>query len=400
METAHAVAEHVSEEGPQTGEVNLQPSPFTSSAFDLLPKPIPVEDIFWDVWSLKATRVLHRGLILSSSLLFLLYNIYPAFLLVTLTLIFRYVLLTAGFKAVFGIPIQSKTVLLWALFFWPQKSWEHIGTRLLLKKGHTVLTRFWWHCYLLLSDTADFRQNYMEAWRQRREQSIRISVSDELLTIPIPQVANDEVVLRRLRMFYRMVIVGQGIPGLLLPKKLERIDCIKISEDTLTLGCRTETLQLGQYKGRLTSRFRSPELGKDSKTIAEKIQSLPREIGLEFRQTYSIGIISLVLAAPPLGSAIFAVAWISIFVHKEGVELQVLVATAFTVGSYIVTTGALIIAFIAFLDQKKTQNKEMIDRFSRVDSLDQNRAQNDIIHDEPSTGTPNLESSTALGESA
>lgn len=79
----------------------------------------------------------------------------------------------------------------------------------------------------------------------------------------------------------------------------------------------------------------------------------------------------------------------------------------------------MIIAFIAFLDQKKTQNKEMIDRFSRVDSLDQNRAQNDIIHDEvspnsaasasqvnpvvqnqPSTGTPNLESSTALGESA
>lgn len=105
---------------------------------------------------------------------------------------------------------------------------EHIGTRLLLKKGHTVLTRFWWHCYLLLSDTADFRQNYMEAWRQRREQSIRISVSDELLTIPIPQVANDEVVLRRLRMFCRMVIVGQGIPGLLLPKKLERIDCIKV----------------------------------------------------------------------------------------------------------------------------------------------------------------------------
>lgn len=105
---------------------------------------------------------------------------------------------------------------------------EHIGARILLRKEQTILTQLWWYYYLLISDTADFRQNYMEAWRQRQEQSIRISVSDELLTVPIPQVSNDEVVLRRLRMFYRMVIVGQGIPGLFLPKKLERIDCIEV----------------------------------------------------------------------------------------------------------------------------------------------------------------------------
>lgn len=74
----------------------------------------------------------------------------------------------------------------------------------------------------------DFRQNYMEAWRQRQEQSIRISVSDEFLMIPIPQALNDETLLRRLRMFYRMIRVGQGIPGLLLPKKLERIDCVEV----------------------------------------------------------------------------------------------------------------------------------------------------------------------------
>lgn len=65
----------------------------------------------------------------------------------------------------------------------------------------------------------------------------------------------------------------------------------------------------------------------------------------------------------------------------------------------------MVIAFVAFLDQKKSQNEEMIDRFSQGDALNQNRAQNDmIIHDEvslnsaasanqPATGTPNLGSS-------
>lgn len=75
---------------------------------------------------------------------------------------------------------------------------------------------------------ADFKQNYMEAWRQRHERSIRISVRDEFLMIPIPHDVNDEALLRRLRMFYRMIKVEQGIPGLLLPRKLERIDCVKV----------------------------------------------------------------------------------------------------------------------------------------------------------------------------
>ena len=106
-----------------------------------------------------------------------------------------------------------------------------------------------------------------------------------------------------------------------------------------------ETLQLGRYKGRLVSLFRNPELGKDSSTIANKIQSLPQETALEFKQTYNLDVISLVLAAPPIGSAIFAVAWISIFVHKQGVDLQNLLASAFTVASYIVTTGMFVLRY-------------------------------------------------------
>ena len=99
---------------------------------------------------------------------------------------------------------------------------------LLRSNSHATFVWIWWCIYLLISDTADFRQNYMVAWHQRQERSIRISVSDEFLVIPIPQDVNDEAFLRRLRMFYRMIKVGQGLPGLLLPKKLERIDCVKV----------------------------------------------------------------------------------------------------------------------------------------------------------------------------
>lgn len=64
----------------------------------------------------------------------------------------------------------------------------------------------------------------------------------------------------------------------------------------------------------------------------------------------------------------------------------------------------MIIAFVAFLDQKSTQNEEMIDRFSQVDSLDQTKARNDIksaegsqesansIQNQPTTCTHNTDS--------
>lgn len=378
VETAQI--EHVSDEGPQTGEVNLQLSQFTSSAFGVLPMPLPVEDVFFNVWLLSATRVVVRSIVICVSLSWVL-TIWQTYVLMTLVLVVRYGLVKAGYKTVFGIPVQPIKHLLLALLSWVQKCWEHIAARFLLDNERRALFPWiWWFICLLISDMNDFRQNYMEAWRQRQEQSIRISVSDEFLMIPIPQALNDETLLRRLRMFYRMIRVGQGIPGLLLPKKLERIDCVEISIDTIILGRRIETLQLERHNGRLISLFRSPELGRYSSTIVDKIRGLPQETGLEFKQTYNLRVISMVMAAPTLGSVIFAVAWISTFVHKAGVELQSLVATAFTVASYIVTTGALIIAFVAFLDQKKAQNEDMIDRFSRVDALDQNRASNNTTH--------------------
>ena len=51
-----------------------------------------------------------------------------------------------------------------------------------------------------------------------------------------------------------------------------------------------------------------------------------------------------VIMTPLLALIVFAIVWIRVHVHKEGVELQALVTTAFTVAIYIVTSGKLFIS--------------------------------------------------------
>ena len=55
----------------------------------------------------------------------------------------------------------------------------------------------------------------------------------------------------------------------------------------------------------------------------------------------------MVMIASSLGSAVFAIACILIFVHRKDVDVQALVATAFTVVSYITSAG--IMNFLRFV---------------------------------------------------
>ena len=111
--------------------------------------------------------------------------------------------------------------------------------------------------------------------------------------------------------------------------------------DTYVLGCRIESLQLGRYKGRLIESFKNPGHVEEKHAIADKIHHLSNDTALEFKQTYNLTILATVLAIPPLASIIFVIVWIRVFFHEfQGADKQVLVSTAFTVASYIVTAGA------------------------------------------------------------
>lgn len=55
---------------------------------------------------------------------------------------------------------------------------EHFSASILLgRKRHTTFPWIWWSIYILISDMSDFKQNYIEAWRQHQEQSIIISLA-------------------------------------------------------------------------------------------------------------------------------------------------------------------------------------------------------------------------------
>ncbi|ERF70561.1 hypothetical protein EPUS_09488 [Endocarpon pusillum Z07020] len=343
-----------------------RPSLFTSSAFSRLQTPIPVEDIFFDAWILSVQRIFMRSFVIFSYSIWL-YNIHYTVLILICIFAIRYGLLRLGIRTIYGIPIPKKHRLLLALIKWYPKFWEHIASRACLTSGRrSFLTWFWWYIYLLIADGADFKQNYLEAWRQRDERLLHIYIQDNHLHIPIPPTHNDKIVLERIRLFYGMVQVERGLLELLFPKQLERIDCVEMTKDTFILMREVETLQLGRYQGRLVNLFEHPEFGERTSAIADKIHALSRDtIALNFVRKYNIGSISMILAFPPLGSIIFATVWIRVFIYRAGTDIQVMVATAFTVASYIVTAGALIIALVGFLDAKRTQNEEMIDKLSR-----------------------------------
>ena len=161
-----------------------------------------------------------------------------------------------------------------------------------------------------------------------------------------------------------------------------------MSKDSLVLGSRLGTLQLGRYKGRLVNIFENPEVGAHTVAVAETVRAISENSALEFQQTYDIGALSVIVTVPPVASLIFAIAWVRVYAHK-GVDLQVAVQTAFTVSSYIVTAGqthdihlsiqnavwhaneynvyvgALTLALVAFLDQRRAQNDDMIERIAR-----------------------------------
>ena len=112
-----------------------------------------------------------------------------------------------------------------------------------------------------------------------------------------------------------------------------------MSEDSLVLGNRLQTLQLGRYKGRLVNMFENPRLGADTHGIAEMIRTMQTNSALEFQRKYDVGVISSVVAVPPLASLIFGIVWVRIYAYQKDVELQLAVSTAFVVATYIVTAG-------------------------------------------------------------
>lgn len=67
---------------------------------------------------------------------------------------------------------------------------------------------------------------------------------------------------------------------------------------------------------------------------------------------------SAIVALPLTLSLLFAVAWTVVAVRVYHADVQTSVQTGFTIGSYVVTAGALLIALVAFLDTRYEKVKD------------------------------------------
>lgn len=104
----------------QTREVP-QLSPFTSSAFLVLPTPLPVEDVFFGEWWLSALRVVVRSLIFC----FTLAGILEIYIRIFVYLIAIFVDLLG---LVFQIPISLEKRVLGHFYLGLQKFWVRFQT--------------------------------------------------------------------------------------------------------------------------------------------------------------------------------------------------------------------------------------------------------------------------------
>ena len=113
---------------PVEATKSQQHSPFSSAAFDRLPQPVPVVDVFFGSWWLvSALRTAVRPVVIYFSVFWL----WTAFLdgLVSMAVVaiylLRWSLLKAGRDKVpfIGAPIPGKRQLFFLLFRWIQKIW-------------------------------------------------------------------------------------------------------------------------------------------------------------------------------------------------------------------------------------------------------------------------------------
>lgn len=113
---------------PAEATKSQQHSPFSSGAFDRLPQPVPVLDVFFGSWWLvSALRTAVRPVVIYLSVSWLWKAFFNSLVSTVVVVIYllRWSLLKAGRDTIplIGAPIPGKRQLFFILFRWIQKIW-------------------------------------------------------------------------------------------------------------------------------------------------------------------------------------------------------------------------------------------------------------------------------------
>ncbi|RYP56496.1 hypothetical protein DL771_011815 [Monosporascus sp. 5C6A] len=277
--------------------------------------------------------------------------------------------------------------------------------------------RLFWDLYFIFGDRDGFHQDYMEAWRQRFAEEQKLHISNPQnpnfqphpnasecsvimfrdngrpLLIPCRWDMTDQQFIRHMRNFYYLQRLGGGYLELLSLKTINFIEVVRL-EQRLGVGSRQYYLNLARYgSGNRLIRFWLRPSQLSGTSIVEKLttdailaapafpaaqaQALPTLFSILFASSQEVAAqnqalgdhkmalnivsmwntdaASVVVAVPLLASLVVGVVWAVVAVAVYNADVNVSVQTGFTIASYVITTGAILIA-----DERNYADLELI----------------------------------------
>jgi len=227
--------------------------------------------------------------------------------------------------------------------------------------------RYFWALYVIFVSSENFYRNFWHSWYLQALALPPPGVADieyifmfidhgQMVPIPCSAKLNtDKALLSHISTFYYLTRMRALVVEFLGGKAVARIDYVKLLGNRVP-GERLGTLDLGFYG----DAQREVALLKDSSGVeGSNMLNAFRPSGLlateghhlsalNVVRTYSASRISFLILLPTILSIAVAVAWPVVAVFYYGAEVQASVQTSFTIASYVVTAGALLVALVAF----------------------------------------------------
>ncbi|CAO2652310.1 Nn.00g005930.m01.CDS01 [Neocucurbitaria sp. VM-36] len=222
---------------------------------------------------------------------------------------------------------------------------------------------FWGAYFVFTDNMADFVADYCEAWRCQPAYDMEIVLfvdNAHRLAVPCSGGWDDKELIKHVQLFYSLVRTRGGLFEFLGAKDSHRIDVVEL-ESAYAVGKRCGSpLALGKHGpyNRQVYYFKNPSqlvgAALRERLVSEQVltTSGQQTHALNIVRTWDASVASIIVLIPVFGSLVFSIIWAIVATNYFKADAQASTQTAFTIGSYLVTAGALLIALVAFLDGK------------------------------------------------
>ncbi|KAL5386725.1 hypothetical protein PMIN02_008412 [Paraphaeosphaeria minitans] len=246
-------------------------------------------------------------------------------------------------------------------------------------------TIFWTTYFCVAELLETFTMDYCQALREQPETDAEIVLfvdNGYRLQIPCSRGTNDKDLVRLLRMFYELIMARRGVIQIFGFRTSARIDVVQLQFGAAVGPKIGPPLDLGRHgpynrqiyffrdssplhgteiRDRLLLENVLHDMHTNSQQIPSTIAPLEQARALNIVRSWNPRSASVTVAIPVFCSFAVAIIWSAVCTLRYGADIQDSVQTGFTIGSYVVTTGAVLIALVAFLDTKYNSSEQRPD---------------------------------------